>query len=244
MQALANELMDLRAQVDAVRETGFRIPVLNADPPAGDPTNVWLFADGRLRVRLPNGTVQQVIMTAGGATTSSVAKPANPSPVTYQTEWAAVWTQTYNTAGAQSGTGIELQAGRATDGQTYKAAWSFNTTAARAALAGARIMNAEVFLDVVEQARADARVRIGGHIWTAKPATYPGFIPGGPSSVAPVVPGAQWITVDTRVGDMLRDAQLDGLAIEQGTDDPSYWVRLGGFGGSYGPPRVRLTYVK
>lgn len=37
------------------------LPVLDADPPAGDPTNVWGFDDGRIRWRGSNGVVHEIL---------------------------------------------------------------------------------------------------------------------------------------------------------------------------------------
>lgn len=41
------------------RATGFTVPVVESDPDADDPTNLWLLADGRLRSRTPDGVVHE-----------------------------------------------------------------------------------------------------------------------------------------------------------------------------------------
>jgi len=57
LQSLVNRIVALEEQLEAERGRAFRVPVVDADPDPDDPTNLWLFADGRLRARLPDGTV-------------------------------------------------------------------------------------------------------------------------------------------------------------------------------------------
>lgn len=54
---LAAKLVKIADQAKAVRQTGFKVPVLDDDPAATDPTNVWLFGDGQLNSRTPDGTI-------------------------------------------------------------------------------------------------------------------------------------------------------------------------------------------
>lgn len=53
----------LQREVDALRQRPFAIPVLDDDPPAGDPTNLWLLNDGRLRARDAEGRVREWVPT-------------------------------------------------------------------------------------------------------------------------------------------------------------------------------------
>lgn len=56
---LAAVIVRVAEQAKTTRSTGFSVPVLEADPPAESPTNVWLLADGRLRTRTPDGLVHE-----------------------------------------------------------------------------------------------------------------------------------------------------------------------------------------
>lgn len=61
LQSLVSRLLALEEAVQTLTQKALRIPILDADPPVGDPTNIWVFADGRLRVRMPDGSVKNYI---------------------------------------------------------------------------------------------------------------------------------------------------------------------------------------
>ena len=50
-------------RVQALERRGMRIPILDADPDAGDYTNIWMLNDGRLRARNADGTVFEYVPT-------------------------------------------------------------------------------------------------------------------------------------------------------------------------------------
>jgi hypothetical protein len=56
-QRMARKLAGIAEAARRPPSVGFEVPILDADPEADDPTNLWLFADGRMRVRTPDGTV-------------------------------------------------------------------------------------------------------------------------------------------------------------------------------------------
>ncbi len=58
-KALPYLLQNLQTRMLALETKALRVPVLNEDPEPGDPTNVWLFADGRLRMKMPNNTIRE-----------------------------------------------------------------------------------------------------------------------------------------------------------------------------------------
>jgi hypothetical protein len=47
------------------RATGFMVPVLEEDPDPDDPTNVWMFADGQINSRTPDGNVHRYSENTG-----------------------------------------------------------------------------------------------------------------------------------------------------------------------------------
>lgn len=62
-EALRSELVALIREVNAFRQRPFTVPVLDADPLAGDPTNLWLLNDGRLRARDAEGRIREWVCT-------------------------------------------------------------------------------------------------------------------------------------------------------------------------------------
>lgn len=62
---LAQLIADVATLAKLRRATGFVAPVLDVDPDADDPTNVWLFADGQLNSRTPDGNVHRYPPSTG-----------------------------------------------------------------------------------------------------------------------------------------------------------------------------------
>jgi hypothetical protein len=60
VEQLAALIGDLRDRLRLLEERGFRVPELEADPPADDPTNAWVLADGRLCWRTLDGITHRV----------------------------------------------------------------------------------------------------------------------------------------------------------------------------------------
>lgn len=60
---MARILRRIRDEARANRTQGFDIPTLDADPAADDPTTIWRFEDGRLRVRRADGGVDEFVPT-------------------------------------------------------------------------------------------------------------------------------------------------------------------------------------
>lgn len=58
---LAKMMTRLAAQARTARPGGFRLPELDADPDVDDPTNAWVLADGRLRIRTSDGVVHEYL---------------------------------------------------------------------------------------------------------------------------------------------------------------------------------------
>lgn len=88
---------------EMIRRQRFVVPIMTADPPETDPTNLWLRYDGRLRGRVPNGSgytyydyPMRTDITAPPAVPAYPASPATPTPPQTQSRtWVAGWSQTY-----------------------------------------------------------------------------------------------------------------------------------------------------
>jgi hypothetical protein len=57
---LAALIQSLSDRIRTLEERGFRAPVMESDPPADDPTNAWMLADGRLCWRTLDGVTHRV----------------------------------------------------------------------------------------------------------------------------------------------------------------------------------------
>lgn len=60
-ESLARVIRDVRDDARATRTNGLLLPTLDEDPPADDPTGMWRFEDGRLRIRRADGGVDEFV---------------------------------------------------------------------------------------------------------------------------------------------------------------------------------------
>jgi hypothetical protein len=104
---LAAIIRRMQQQIDDLQNAPWRIPVLNADPGTTELANIWLLADGRLRIRHRNSTdtawvIREWVPTAAGSATSgSTTAPPTAAPQTHSASWAATWSASYRGAGPQ-----------------------------------------------------------------------------------------------------------------------------------------------
>ena len=112
MSDLVAALQALRSTSEALPNRALRIPMLNEDPPAADPTNLWFLTDGRMRWRKPvvvNGVVTGfVVMQAyvyesrGPVSTTPIDTPPPPlterATITFSAGVADSW-RTYRADG-------------------------------------------------------------------------------------------------------------------------------------------------
>lgn len=76
-------ISNLTRRVTTLERRGLRIPILDADPPPGDYTNIWLLQDGRLRIRNATGDVVEFVP----ATDYRPALPTFASDPAVSTGW-------------------------------------------------------------------------------------------------------------------------------------------------------------
>lgn len=143
---VARKMREISDQARIPRTQGLVIPVLDADPDPTDPTNMWRFEDGRLRVRRADGGVDEFLP----ATQYRPALPTFASAPSIASGWR-IWARTDGTlqfrladdsiitlgaGGSSSGTGGEGSTGSGSSGtpkpadpkvvkrvKTYSAAW-------------------------------------------------------------------------------------------------------------------------
>lgn len=67
-EQLAQLIQEVADLAKLRRATGFTVPIVDADPDADDPTNLWLFGDGQLNSRTPDGLVHRYLPDTGAPT--------------------------------------------------------------------------------------------------------------------------------------------------------------------------------
>lgn len=246
LQALANEIASLRRELDDVKSAPARIPVLGADPPASDTTNVWLFPDGRLRWRKPSGVVAEFTPVASpGSSTSTVAKPSVTQPKSYAVEYAALWSQTYkgdDTKRIDDPTRVHFGRLDAANGR-QKTLLGFDYAAIQTALTGASVKSVELYLHAGDAYFGDVLVRFAAHTNATAPATYAGQYRRNVSLRTYRASEAKWVTLSTAFGQWLQAGTIKGVGIVQSSDASSEYGNALGVGSS-DAPKLRITYVK
>ena len=77
--ALVNRLVRLEDEITGLRSRALRVPVIDADPVAEEPANLWAFSDKRLRVRLDDGAVMELLPPGDNTTTVVKTYATNPA---------------------------------------------------------------------------------------------------------------------------------------------------------------------
>jgi hypothetical protein len=257
-QQLAEQIRLLQAEVrDLRRPRPFLIPVLSADPPTSDPTNMWLFPDGRLRARHLNPagsafvTREWVPTAAGAATTGTAIAPPTSAPTTRQTEWSATYTQSYRQSGAARTDAGVVQAYYGSSGDAFngrnRSLVGFDYAAIAAELAGSTILDVWVrMVNVHSYNNSGSYVHLGIHNFSAEPATWAGGgIPRSMLSKQHWNKGATFTAhVPLEFAQSIRDGWGKGLALESPSDSRDFYGYMGGVGSGYPPPVLIVQYAK
>lgn len=254
---LQQEIGEIRRLAEEANRNRFRIPVLSADPPLDDPTNMWMFFDGRIRARHRNTTdtawvIREWVPTAAGSATSATSGPPAPAvPVTTQATYSAIWTQSYRQGGAartDAGT-IMLYYGSSGDpfNGLNQSLIGFDYTTIAAALAGSTI-NA-VYLDLTNihaWYNSGADIYFGIHNFTAEPATWG----GGGIPRSKIVkhhfgkPEQKIVTMPIEFAQAIRDGWGKGIALEAPNTSREFYGYAAGVGSGYAVPSLIINYTK
>jgi hypothetical protein len=255
--AFTREISELRRIAEDSRTRPFRIPVLNEDPPEADPTNLWMFPDGRLRGRHLNtaGTAyvyREWVTSAPGSSTSATA-PAAPAaaPITREDRWTAQWTQSYRSTGAaRTDQGVtHLYYGSSGDlfnGMNRSLA-GFDHSAIATALSGSTIN--KVYLEMTNVHawyNSGVDVYFGIHNYSSEPATWAG---GGIPRQRIVShhfgkPQTRTVPMPLEFAQAIRDGWGKGLALEAPTTSKEFYGYAAGVGSGITPPVLIVNYSK
>jgi hypothetical protein len=242
--------------INDIQNSPFRIPVVDQDPGSDDPTNIWMFSDGRLRVRYRNTAntawvIREFVSTAPGSSTSATLKPA-PGTVakTQQKRYAAQWHQTYVGAGSQRADSSSLIFyGNANDGNgRQRALIGFDYATAATDLASSTIKG--VWMEIQTLGAGDSArgsdVYFGIHNFTSVQATWAGG--SIPRSMVYRVhfPTSEKILVQLPLefATALRDGWGKGIALEVPSDALEFYGYAAGVGSGYDLPTLVVEYAK
>ncbi len=255
---LADRISGLESAIrDLQRPQPFIIPVLAADPPTTDPTNIWLMPDGRIRARHLNPagsayvTREWIPTTPGSSSSGTAPAPPPPAPVTYQNAWTATYTQSYRQPGnaRTDGGAVDLYYGSSGDAFNgrNRSLIGFDYAAIASALAGSTIQ--AVWITMMNKHswyNAGSDVHLGIHNFSSEPASWGGgSIPRSMTFKAHWNKGAtQQVQIPLEFAQAIRDGWGKGIALESPTDSRNYYGYMAGVGSGYQVPVLTVQYAK
>jgi hypothetical protein len=245
---LAARISAMGAELRRLRG-GLRVPFVETDPDASA-GNMWAFPDGRVRIRMPDGTVVQLATSPDTGGTSTVPMPTpEQQEATYQTTWEATWTRSYQQSGvARSDTNLYWGKADAVNG-VQASLIGLPYTAILAALTGATITKVEVLLHVAHTGyESGTTVFLHGHSNTAAPATLGGV--GSEALASMAVAGVDvgelqgWHVVSRGLGQELADGTTRGFSLIAPSSSLEHYGEAAGVGSGLQVPAIRITYYK
>lgn len=254
---IQQELAELRRLAEEANRSRFKIPVLAADPPETDPTNIWMFFDGRMRARHRNTAdtawvYREWVPTAAGSSTSATAGPATPTiPQTFQIAYPAIWSASYRQSGAARTDSGDVMLYYGSNGDAFngmnRSLVGFDYTTIAAALASSTI-NA-VWLSLTNLGAwydSGADIHFGIHNFTAEPATWAGG--GIPRSMISKhhfgKPQQRIVQMPIEFAQAIRDGWGKGIALESPTSSLEFYGYAAGVGSGYTIPSLIINYTK
>jgi hypothetical protein len=241
----------IRTMEDELRRLrgGLRVPFVETDPDASS-GNMWAFPDGRIRVRLPDGTIVQLATSADTGGTSAVPMPTpEQQEATYQATWEADWSRSFQQSGvARSDTHLYWGKSDSVNGvQTSLIGLPYATILA--ALADATITKVEVLLHVTHTGyQSGTTVFLHGHSNSTAPATFGGV--GSEALASMAVAGVDvgepqgWHVVSRSLGQALADGTTRGFSLTAPSSSLEHYGEAGGVGSGLQVPAIRITYYK
>jgi hypothetical protein len=239
------EIQDLKAQIAALQNRPLQIPYLDADPDAAYAGNVWMFQDGRIRFRLPDGTIKQVsTATSTGSTTGTSKPPVAAQPTTHVYEGALTFGESYRSSGGVSGSNHTSYLYHGNGGSSFNGNQSaligFDYATIASALSGSTITGVWIYLNPVHTWwNSGATAWFGMHSNATKPGSYTGVVRNFVSSAKVVAGQPKWIPLSTEFGSRFRDGSAKGVILQAPNDSNQYYAYY-----SIGSPRIRIQYVK
>lgn len=255
MAQFTAQLAEIRRMAEEANRKQLTIPVLNADPPETDPTNIWLLADGRMRARHLNTAgsawvYREWVSSAPGSGSSATAPAAPPTvAVTREDSWPAIWSQSYrgnNSPRTDAGT-VRLYYGSSGDSFNgkNKSLMGFDYAGIAAALAGSTV-NA-VWLTMTNLHtywNAGSDVNFGIHNFTSEPATWAGL--GGVFKAKHRFVQAQTrkVAMPLEFATAIRDGSGKGIGLDAPNTSRDFYGYAAGVGSGSPVPVLTVNYSK
>lgn len=221
----AELVKQLESRIRQLENAKPAIPLLNEDPPESSGINMWVFPDGRMRVRLPvtyNPTTYTIVefaavaLPGGSANTIGNLPTLVIGPQTYLSRYEATWVQTYNNDGNQRADLPGIAAWGFQDAITTrnKALIGFDYTTIAADLANSTITSVQLELQVLDTPHSKTTAHFGIHNYTAAPATW-GALVSSQIAEATLAPNMdQTCDLTLAFATTLRAGTGKGIAIE------------------------------
>lgn len=253
---LSAKIADLERRVSEANNRPMRIPLLSEDPPETDPTTIWMFPDGRLRMRHRNTAdtawvYREWVATAPGSDTS-VTAPAAPVvvPTTQQVMHLATWTESYQQDGdARTDTNNLYYGSSGSDSYNGKqqSLIGFDYATIAAQLAGSTINAVSLRLQNLHSwYNAGVNIYFGIHNFTSQPTDWAGG--GIPLSKHVNHRFAKTqeriVTLPLVFAQAIRDGTGKGIALEAPSSSREYYGYAAGVGSGYNVPALIINYTK
>jgi hypothetical protein len=248
--ALAQRIDAIERKINDLSVKSLMLPILDAAPSSDYPGNAWVYPDGRLVVRMKDGTLRQ--FSSAAATAASGTNPTPPAQAkTITTEWTATWGQAYRESGGFTGAdNSKLHQGSSGDSYNgrQRSLIGFDYASIQSALSGSQISAVRLWIYTLHTWYYN-----GGTFWAgthnnaSKPGTWGGTV-GRDFITSFHVPntGANWYNLSTEFGATLRNGTGKGLTLQAPNNDRTFYGYAAGGPGTPTSqmPRISTTYVK
>lgn len=238
----------LQDRIDALEARPLQIPIVDED--SGDfAGNIWAFQDGRVRVRLADGTVREIITTASTGATTTVPRPVvPPQSRVQQKSWPALWSQAYRFDGSVTG-GSAHKLYYGNDGNPVNGRQSsligFDYADITSTLSGSTVNKVELFLhNDWTYSPSGSVVFFGAHSNSTQPASFTGVVENLISSDQIGTAEEKYHPLATRFGQLFRDGIVKGIVLQAPNDSTAYSGYASGVGGGPPGPVLRINYTK
>ena len=241
-------------QINDIRNSALRIPMLDEDPPDTDPTNIWMFPDGRLRLRHRNTAdtawvIREWVSTSPGSSTSgSATAPPAPAPVSRQSLYVATWSASYRQAGPKRTDQPERvywgSSGDSFNGRN-RSYIGFNAAAIVSDLAGSTITRVRLRLQALHTYwNNGAGIGFGYHNQTSAPSSWAGTVASLVKQDRIGKTQLKDFDLPLVFGTAIRDGVSTGVALEAPNSSTDYYGYAGGVGGGVTVPTLIIDYAK
>lgn len=243
-------IRELEDRIASLQNRPLQIPYLDADPTTDYAGNIWMFQDGRVRIRLADGTIKELATVASTGATSGTAKPAVAAQTTtkYLTA-SATFTKSYRQSGGETGGNHTYlyygDSGESSFNGKQQSIIGFNSGSIAATLAGAIIDKVELYLyNIHTWAGSGSTVYFGVHNNSSAPSTASGIVHAHDfiSSGKTHRNTGGWLTLSTEFGSRLRDGTGKGIILQAPNNSRSYYGYAAGVGSGLTIPQIRITY--